>query len=98
MNEYEKRQYTLMNDFLEAFEQKTIGIKTLIDSLRGLINTLDDADDAWKTDFSKSWWILEKTYSIASYRKESKIPDASLDEISQAVNRMKQLLSARLGN
>ncbi|WP_017327100.1 hypothetical protein [Synechococcus sp. PCC 7336] len=94
MNQYDQRQYILMRQCLEGFESGNVKINVLINSLRGLIDVLEEPEKEWKTSFSRAWWVLEEIYSITSARGETHFSEANQKEIWQAVDQMKNMLNA----
>jgi hypothetical protein len=92
MSNYDQRQYILMKQFLEGFEAGNIKIIVLINSLRGLVNALEETDNDWKKSFNRKWWVLEEIYSIASDRGETHFSAENSKEILEAVHQMKRMV------
>ena len=53
MNEYDQRQYHRMKLFVDRFEAGNLNLRVLIDSLRELLNVLEEPEDEWKTSFKR---------------------------------------------
>jgi hypothetical protein len=58
MTDHDIRQFNLMIERLNAFEQKGIDFGHLVSSLDGLQNSLRDVDAQWKNAFLKQWGCL----------------------------------------
>jgi hypothetical protein len=71
MSEFEQRQYLLMQKCLVGFELGNLNLLALINSLRGLINVLEETNQTWKNSFRNEWWILEEVYAVASDREQT---------------------------
>ncbi len=95
MNEYNQRQYNLMKKCLEGFEIGNINLRVLINSLRSLINVLQEPDNEWKDSFMLEWWTLEEIYSVALYKEQNHLSEADQNSVYKAVDNMKQLLSVK---
>ena len=92
MNEYDQRQYDLMKKCLEGFEVENINFQVLINSLRGLINSLQEPDKKWKASFMHEWWTLEEIYSIALDREQTHLSEEDQNSVYEAIANMKKLL------
>lgn len=91
INEYDKRQISLMKDMLTLYESGKISLKKLIDSLEGLLFCLQSVDVKWKDEFHEHWFVLEQIYAVASFRKESISQDDP--DLLNALKNINELLS-----
>jgi hypothetical protein len=94
MNEYDQRQYNLMKRCLEGFENSNLNLRVLIDSLRGLLNVLQEVDAEWVASFRREWWTLEQIYAVASDRGQFELSQADQDSVNKTIGEMKQLLAS----
>jgi hypothetical protein len=92
MSEYDLRQYKLMQQCIEGFEIGNLNLRVLIDSLRNLLNVLQEARKEWKTSFKSEWWVLEEVYAVASDREQTYLSQEEQTWVYEAIDRMKQLL------
>ncbi len=92
MNEYDQRQYQLMQRCLEGFSNGNLNLRVLIDSLKGLINFLQEPKDEWLSSFKREWFTLEEIYSIASDRNQTYLSQEDQTSVYEAVSHMKKLL------
>jgi hypothetical protein len=92
MNEYDQRQYQLMQECLKGFGTGNLNLRVLIDSLRGLINFLQEPKEEWKSSFNKEWFNLEEIYSIASDRDEVHLSQEDQNLVYETIDQMKKLL------
>lgn len=97
MSDYERRQYRLMADRLESFENKSIKLKTLILDLEGLLGVLENVDVEWKRKFQHEWGRLEELYSCALVDQQE-LSKEDKDLIEKSINNLKLLISQKLTN
>lgn len=93
MTDYDVRQFNLMIERLDAFEQKAIDLGHLVSSLDGLQNTLQDIDANWKNAFLKQWGVLEDVYADALDKKLRVIPIEHAILINRATKEIRRLIS-----
>lgn len=65
LSEYDRRQFTLMREFLAAFAGGGLGLPGLIDRLRGLIDALIAPPLDWRRRALLAWGALEIQYAVA---------------------------------
>ena len=97
MNEFDQRQYQLMKQCIEDFEIGNANFRVLIDSLKGLLNVLQEAEDEWKASFRSAWWTLEEVYAVASDRKQNYLSNEEQKLVYEAIDEIKQLLEKVVG-
>lgn len=93
MNEFDQRQYRLIKRSIEGFEAGNLNLRVLIDSLRSLVNILKEPEDEWKNLFNQEWWTLEEIYSIASDKEQTHLSANESNEVCDAIDNMKKLIS-----
>jgi hypothetical protein len=94
MNESDARQYLHMADQLKAYERGAIRLFQLIASLEVLTDMLQEPDAAWLKEFRQYWAILEDTYAVALYRRESLEDPENVTLIANGLNGLKAQLAA----
>jgi hypothetical protein len=92
MSEYDQRQYQLMRQCIEDFEIGNVNFRVLIDSLKGLLNVLQEVEEEWKASFRSAWWTLEEVYAVALDREQNCLSNEDEKLIYEAINEIKQLL------
>jgi hypothetical protein len=92
MNEYDQRQYQLMQRCLEGFGNGNLNLRVLIDSLKSLINFLQEPKEEWKSSFNREWFNLEEIYSIASDCDRTYLSQEDQNSVYETVGQMKKLL------
>lgn len=104
-SEYDGRQYQLMADYLQRYEQGKTDLPSLIIGLDALLEALELPDKAWKDDFRSEWGSLEVLHAIAlDHAEQGLAPDVETTVnqpnnqalIKQAINNMRRLLTDRI--
>ena len=93
MSSYDNRQYKLMLERINAFENKKLALKQLIADLEGLLYALQDAPKGWKSSFYEEWAVLEDVYAGVLDEGLKKIPEDSQKLIDGAVGNLKHLVT-----
>ncbi|MBX9681576.1 MAG: hypothetical protein K2X38_22705 [Gemmataceae bacterium] len=96
MSDYDQRQYRLMLQQLERFEQGKATLSDLIASLDALLSVLESTEENWKEAFRYEWGTLETEYAISLDRGEPVLPSESMSLVHQAVANMEALLRDRV--
>jgi len=96
MTDYNARQYNLMLQTLDAFESKSIELGSLVSTLDGLQNALEEVDSSWRSAFLKQWGVLEDVYADLLYRDLKEIPDQHMLLLNKAIREIKRLVAERL--
>ena len=96
MNEYDSRQLRLMRRKIDQFQADETNIGILIDDLRALLDVLEFVPYNWKTRFYEEWWHLEEIFAVALDRDYVSVMEESKKDISESVNKMKELISNQL--
>ena len=68
--EYDQRQYRLMADQLQGYEEGKLNLASLVSRLEALLSALEAPDKVWKNDFWSIRACLETVYAVAFDRKE----------------------------
>ncbi|WP_297119869.1 hypothetical protein [uncultured Enterobacter sp.] len=92
INEYDRRQLSLMKETLNSYLTNKISFKKLIDNLEGLLYILQDIDIAWKNEFHEQWFVLEQVYAVALFRDE--IIEPNDPDIESAIKHLEKLLTS----
>lgn len=91
--QYDRRQYELMLDRLNAFTRGAISLRKLIEDLRSLAEALEHPPPTWKEKFLGDWWTLEQVYAVAVDRDElDDLPPESQDLVDGAVAALKHIV------
>ncbi len=88
MTLYNSRQLNLMIDKINRYEKGLIDLPSLIGDLVGLLNALEDYDEAWKREFQSNWIDLEVIYAVAL---DEKTPFDNLETKNEAFKTTKEL-------
>ncbi len=103
--EYDQRQYRLMADQLQGYEEGKLNLASLVSRLEALLSALEAPDKAWKNDFWSKWGTLETVYAVALDRNEQGLaPDAqaTINDpshralINEAVQNLRRLVQDRI--
>ena len=89
MSEYNERQYRLMLEHLVKFENGEIALDTLVDSLEGLLNVLENVSHPWKQEFLHDWGKLEQERAYALFKNIRTFDEATTERIRIAVAKLK---------
>ncbi len=92
INEYDKRQLSLMKETLNSYLTNKISLKKLIDDLEGLLYILEDIDIDWKNEFHEQWFVLEQVFAVALFRDE--IIEPNDPDIDSAITHLEKLLTS----
>ncbi len=87
----------LMLSKLAAFDEGKLALSSLIPELETLFNAVDLADPDWREGFWDAWADLEINYAVGLNRGWTALDKESGQLVSQAVEKMKTLVAARLG-
>lgn len=94
MNDYDARQYRMMQDQISSYQESRLGLHTLISNLEAIMGCLKEPDEAWLADFHQQWSILEQVYAVAADRQQSLQQPEFVSSIALALERMKMKLSS----
>jgi len=89
---YNCRQFKLMEERIELFEQDKINFGQLICDLRSLLDCLKEVDEEWKNNFHSEWFVLEQVYAVALNRGGIQKIENGEKFIFKSLSAMKQLL------
>lgn len=89
MSEFNQRQYRLMLDRLDAFEQGSIALDKLVVDLEGLLNALDGVASDWKKNFLGDWGNLEEERAYALFKNVHILDQETSERIRPTVSRLK---------
>jgi hypothetical protein len=92
MSEHDQRQYQLMTQCIKGFEISNLDLRVLISSLKGLVDTLQEAEEEWKSSFRSEWWTLEEVYAVASDQGRNHLKEQERELVYEAIDEIKQLL------
>ena len=81
MKDSDDRQYQLINSYIKEFEEGKLNLRSLIQTLSELLESLTTTDLKWKDAFQSEWWTLEQVYAVAIDRGEAKLGLESLSLI-----------------
>lgn len=94
LSSYDSRQVGRMRAALEAWGAGRLGLRSLIDTLDGLLRAVAGLDTAWREAFRKEWGVLEVAYALASDMGSPVDTPENAVLIDKAVHRMQELLAA----
>jgi hypothetical protein len=89
MSNFNQRQYRLMLERLNAFEQGKIALDTLVVDLEGLLNALDGVASCWKQTFLSDWGKLEDERAYALFKNVQVVDEETSQRIRPALARLK---------
>jgi hypothetical protein len=92
ISEYNQRQYRLMLEQLTTFEQGQMKLDILVTNLEGLLNTLEQIEESWKSPFLSEWGKLEDARAVALFRQIKSFDQAATERILKAVSALKLLV------
>jgi hypothetical protein len=98
MNEHDQRQYLLMKQCIRGFEIGSLNLRVIIDSLKGLLNALQEPTLEWKDSFNREWWTLEEIYAFASDQEQEFLSQEDQDAVYKAIDNMKNLLEMKMNS
>jgi hypothetical protein len=102
ISEYDLRQLKLMYQNIVLFENKKIGLHSLVASLEFLFHALEIVEDAWGEEFSDKVSNLEAINAVFIIKEEEnneviKISKSESDLIiDEAVSKLKILIEKKL--
>ncbi|WP_394828245.1 hypothetical protein [Pendulispora albinea] len=92
-SEREIRQYALMKDKLLEFNDGKLPLSNLIDSLRALLDNVEEVSSQWRESFGQHWWTLEQVYAVALDRGNLEaLPIESKVLVAEAVTELRRLV------
>lgn len=95
MTDYDSRQFNLMIEKLNAFEEKAIDFSHLVSSLDGLQSALKDVNTQWRNSFLKQWGVLEDVHAEILDRNLKEIPDGYMPLIKGALDEIRRLIAEK---
>ncbi|KKT48580.1 MAG: hypothetical protein UW40_C0038G0002 [Parcubacteria group bacterium GW2011_GWF2_44_17] len=94
--EYDQRQYRLMEERMLNYERGEITLNTLIVDLEVLLGVLHMDDEEWKQSFRSAWWILEEVYAVALDRERDTLSLEDRELIKKSIDKLRQLLASKI--
>jgi len=91
MSEREQRQYRLVRDVLNKYQQRRLALPELISALRSLEDEMLEATAEWKRAFKGEWWTLEQIYAAALDRGEEGVSPEGELSIAAAIDELQRL-------
>ncbi|MFT0213885.1 hypothetical protein VQ643_14985 [Pseudomonas sp. F1_0610] len=91
IEQYDKRQVSLMKDMLWLYSSEKISLKQLIDNLDGLLSCIGSIDIEWKEKFHEHWFVLEQVYAVSLFRNE--VIDQNDLDIQESIEQLLKLLN-----
>ena len=92
INDYDKRQLTLMLEKILLFRQKSLSLSSLINDLESLIDVLENVDSTWRNKCREYWWDLEEIYATALDRELSSLDTEDWQIITNALDEIETLI------
>lgn len=96
MSDYDQRQYKVLFDRINAFQRKSIGLKSLIADTDALMRSLQHAEKPWTDAFYAQWAFLEDVYARALDQGLNAVPSDQAALVDNAVEKMQELVLAVL--
>jgi hypothetical protein len=96
MTEYDERQYRLMVQRLEEFENERIGFNRLIVDLESLLGCLQEVDTSWKSKFQRECGVLDEVYAVMLDRQQKQMTPEDQKLVSRSVQELKRMVSEKL--
>src|SRR3989338_1481231 len=94
--EYDQRQYRLMEQRILHYERGEITLNTLIFELEALLCVLHMEDEEWKKSFRSAWWILEEVYAVALYEGKAALSSEDRELIKKSIDTLRQLVASKI--
>ena len=98
INNYDRRQLTIMLDRLECFCSNKLSLHKLIQDLSSLLDALNDIDEEWKTDFRTIWLELEIVYAVMLDEEKNELNKELKSVVNGAVLQLKDLVLSLLSS
>jgi hypothetical protein len=95
MTDYDSRQFNLMIEKVNAFEEKAINLSHLVSSLDGLQSALKGVNKQWRNSFLKQWGVLEDVHAEILDRNLKEIPDEYMSLIKGALGEIRRLIAEK---
>lgn len=92
MNDYNQRQFLIMEHKIQSFKEKKIGIQILINDLDALLNTLKSPSQEFLDIFSSKWGVMEDIYSEGLFTNTKRIPRNLELKLNEALNDLENLI------
>lgn len=92
MSERERQTLVTMQDRIDAYDGRRLGLARLVGDLELLLSLLEAAPEQWRTQFRQQWAILEETYAVALDRELQIDSAENRREIAPALATMRHLL------
>src|SRR5690242_20504672 len=94
--QHDQRQYSRMQDCIQAFEGKRLNMSQLISDLHGLMNALQAPDPEWVRRYYREWAVLDDIYAIAADEGHEKLPPKDRDDAWVAIAELKKLIQQKV--
>ncbi len=92
MNTQDQKQYQLMKNYIEQYENGSLKLDRLINLLDALIEVLETPQPDWKENFRSEWWTLEQIYSLELETGNQSLEIESQNLIKDTIFNLKSLL------
>lgn len=89
---FNQRQYRLMLQMLNDYENEQMSLSSLIAGLEGLLGFLEGVSESWRQRFLQLWGVLEDIYSIRVDEGRSKLTDEETQVILQTISDLKDFI------
>ncbi len=96
-NDFNRKQYQIIIDKLNMYENGTLDLSRLIGDLEVLLGHIKDEDNNWRTLFLRQWGRLEDIYSIALV-ENSPLSKVDEDNIAISINNIRKLVQDALND
>ena len=96
MSDYDRRQYKMMLELLNAFDARIVGLHKIIADLEALLLLLQDTDKVWRNEFYKQWAMLEDVYADALDKGFKQLPPDPQKLVEDAIQGLRQLVEERI--
>jgi hypothetical protein len=98
ISEYDRRQYELMLDQIQAYNAGKIQLGHLVSGLKSLSNVLENTSSDWDSDFFDNWLKLEMGNARLINEKLFELGAQEKVLIYKAVGRIKSLIDNIISN
>ncbi len=103
-SDYDRRQYRLMIEQIDLFNEGKMALSSLVPGLNGLVSALEIPEPSWKAAFINEWGILEIVYAMALDRLNNGSTDGcgeihltadELDLVQKSVKNLQRIILSR---
>lgn len=92
MKDHNFRQYSLMLESVKNIPQTVDKLGQIVNTLKSLVELLEDPDLDWEQNFRSEWWILEEIYAYKLSNSEWQFTKQEKEWINDAITNLTKLI------